>query len=91
MKLYLINNTVSSERISLELAPNENFLCAGRTTAVLNIQPMSTIVVTYILTGIEIGLLLLPQIEIKSLKSGKYLIDYGKNIKSKRYLYVKPA
>ena len=91
LKLYLINNTVSSERISLELAPNENFLCAGRTTAVLNIQPMSTIVVTYILTGIEIGLLLLPQIEIKSLKSGKYLIDYGKNNKSKRYLYVKPA
>lgn len=90
MKVYLINNTVSSEQISLELTSNENFLCAGRTSAVLNIQPMSTIVVTYILTGIEVGLLLLPQIEVKSLKLGKYLIDYGKNNRSKRFLYVKP-
>ena len=87
LKLYLINNTVSSERISLELAPNENFFMRWTYNSsfkyTANVNDCSYL---YIDRNRDC-LLLLPQIEIKSLKSGKYLIDYGKNIKSKRYLY----
>ena len=64
LKLYLINNTVSSENISIEMSANENFLIAGRVVGKFCIQPMSTTAITYVLTGIEIGLLALPQIEI---------------------------
>ena len=90
LKLYLINNTVSSENISVEMSANENFLIAGRMVGKFCVQPMSTIAITYVLTGIEIGLLALPQIEIKSISSGEYLIDNRKNSGNKRHVYVKP-
>ena len=90
LKLYLINNTVSSENISVEMSANENFLIAGRMVGKFCVQPMSTIAITYVLTGIEIGLLALPKIEIKLISSGEYLIDNRKNLGKKRHVYVKP-
>ena len=63
LKLYLINNTVSSENISVEMSANENFLIAGTMVGKFCVQPMSTIAITYVLTGIEIGLLALQKLK----------------------------
>ena len=76
--------------VSVEMSINENFLIAGDGWGILRTAYVHY-AITYVLTGIEIGLLALPQIEMWSQSAVGSIWLITERIRNKRHVYVKPG